>query len=80
MQPPDAAVNTSLVRAKVRGRRMNLRAEIDALERTALTAALEEARGNAAEAARLLGTVGRGAARDPGGTVRAMKRRLGYRG
>jgi len=53
---------------------------VRALERTALAAALEASGGNAAEAARLLGTVGRGRSRDPGGTVRAMKRRLGYRG
>ena len=33
--------------------------------------------GNAAAAAGLLGEVGRGAARDPGATVRAMMRRLG---
>jgi hypothetical protein len=58
---------------------MNLREEIDALQRTAL-AALGESGGNATKAAKLLGTVGRGAARDPGGTVRAMKRRLRYRG
>jgi len=45
-----------------------------------LAAALDESGGNATEAARLLGAVGRGASRDPGGTVRAMKRRLGYRG
>jgi hypothetical protein len=37
-------------------------------------------RWDATKAAKLLGTVGRGAARDPGGTVRAMKRRLRYRG
>jgi len=79
-QAPEAAVNTGLVRAKVRSRRMNLRKEIAALERAALAEALEAAGGNAAEAARLLGEVGRGAARDPGGTVRAMKKRLGYRG
>jgi transcriptional regulator with AAA-type ATPase domain len=41
---------------------------------------LGESGGNATKAAQLLGTVGRGAARDPGGTVRAMKRRLRYRG
>src|SRR5262245_52809472 len=35
---------------------------------------------NLVDAARLLGTIGRGTARDPGGTLRAMKRRLGYRG
>jgi DNA-binding NtrC family response regulator len=54
----------------------NLRREIDALERTALRLALARAHGNAAQAARLLGAVGRGAASDPGGTVRAMMRRL----
>ena len=59
---------------------MNLRQEIEALERTALHAALSEAQGNATKAAHLLGAVGRGTARDPGGTVRAMKRRLRYRG
>jgi DNA-binding NtrC family response regulator len=47
------------------------------LERVALGAALERTRGNAAEAARILGAVGRGTSRDPGGTVRAMMRRLG---
>jgi hypothetical protein len=39
--------------------------------------ALEHAHGNAAGAAALLGEVGRGSARDPGATVRAMMRRLG---
>jgi DNA-binding NtrC family response regulator len=78
--PADASVDASIVRRKVHERRMDLRREIEALERAALGAALEASGGNAAEAARLLGTVGRGAARDPGGTVRAMKRRLGYRG
>ena len=78
--PAALAVNPDLVRQKVRNRIMNLREEIAALERAALTAALDEAGGNAAAAARLLGAVGRGAARDPGGTVRAMKRRLGFRG
>jgi DNA-binding NtrC family response regulator len=76
----DATVDEATVRRKVQERRMDLRREIEALERAALAAALEASGGNAAEAARLLGTVGRGAARDPGGTVRAMKRRLGYRG
>jgi DNA-binding NtrC family response regulator len=75
---PDAVVNQDLVRQKVRRRIMNLREEIAVLERTALAAALDQAGGNASEAARLLGAVGRGSARDPGGTVRAMKRRLGF--
>jgi transcriptional regulator of acetoin/glycerol metabolism len=55
----------------------NLRGAIATLERTALTEALARAGGNASLAAALLGEVGRGAARDPGATVRAMMRRLG---
>jgi len=73
-------VDRGRLRQRLRAGRLDLREEIHALERSALDAALEQSGGNAAEAARLLGTVGRGAARDPGGTVRAMKRRLGYRG
>ena len=57
----------------------NLRREIEMLERTALRLALTRAHGNAAQAARLLGDVGRGASADPGGTVRAMMRRLQVR-
>jgi len=67
-------------RASVAGRidrgTMNLRDEVSALERVALEEALARTGGNAARAAQLLGAVGRGAARDPGGTVRAMMRRL----
>jgi DNA-binding NtrC family response regulator len=76
----DTLVDGSRVRQRLRSGSLNLRDEIRALERTALAAALDESGGNATEAARLLGAVGRGASRDPGGTVRAMKRRLGYRG
>jgi DNA-binding NtrC family response regulator len=54
----------------------NLRDEVTALQRAALEEALRRAGGNATRAARLLGTVGRGRATDPGGTVRAMMRRL----
>ena len=61
---------------RIAARSLDLRAEIDAFERAALTEALALAGGNAAEAARLLGTVGRGSAKDPGSTVRAMLRRL----
>ncbi len=57
--------------------RFDLRAERERLERLALEQALSLARGNAARAAHLLGAVGRGEAADPGGTVRAMMRRLG---
>jgi transcriptional regulator with GAF, ATPase, and Fis domain len=66
---------TAVARKIARGT-MNLRAEVEALERLALDEALARTAGNAAEAARLLGQVGRGLARDPGGTVRAMMRRL----
>jgi DNA-binding NtrC family response regulator len=56
--------------------RMNLRAIRDDLERTALELALAKSGGSPARAARLLGEVGRGASTDPGGTVRAMMKRL----
>ncbi|MEO7270727.1 MAG: sigma-54 dependent transcriptional regulator [Vicinamibacterales bacterium] len=56
---------------------MNLRDEVAALERAAVAAALRQSGGNAAKAAKLLGSVGRGTARDPGSTMRAMMRRLG---
>jgi two-component system NtrC family response regulator len=55
---------------------LNLRWEIEELERAALKLSLERSGGNASRAARLLGEVGRGQASDPGGTVRAMQRRL----
>ncbi len=73
----DRVVNASDLEARMAAGTMNLAAEIEALERTALTVALRRARGNASEAARLLGQVGRGAAKNPGDTVRVMMRRLG---
>ena len=69
-------MDAAAVAARVRAGGFDLRREVNALERAALDAALAAAGGNAAAAARLLGTVGRGQARDPGGTVRAMARRL----
>jgi len=66
----------AVVARKIARGTMNLRVEIAALERLALDEALSRTGGNATEAARLLGEVGRGLARDPGGTVRAMVRRL----
>jgi transcriptional regulator with PAS, ATPase and Fis domain len=69
-------VDRGALARRIAARALDLKGEIAALERTALTEALALAGGNAAEAARLLGTVGRGHARDPGGTVRAMLRRL----
>ncbi len=77
---PDALVDGGRLRQRLESGALNLRDEIRALEQTALETALEATGGNATQAARLLGAVGRGAARDPGGTVRAMKKRLGYRG
>lgn len=66
--------------ARLSAGEFNLRAELEQLERRALVLALRRTNGNAAEAARLLGEVGRGAAKDPGGTVRTMMKRLGVRG
>ncbi|HEY4182825.1 MAG TPA: sigma 54-interacting transcriptional regulator [Kofleriaceae bacterium] len=56
---------------------LNLREVRDDLERAALELALAHANGSPTKAARLLGEVGRGASTDPGGTVRAMRKRLG---
>jgi transcriptional regulator with GAF, ATPase, and Fis domain len=75
-QAGEGLVSAEAVAARVASGRMNLRVERERLERMALEAALQQAGGNAAGAARLLGEVGRGAARDPGGTVRTMIRRL----
>lgn len=72
----DSVTDRAAVARKIARGTMNLRAEVAALERLALDEALHRTGGNAAEAARLLGQVGRGLARDPGGTVRAMMRRL----
>ena len=75
--PPQASlIDRGAVARKLAARALNLKDEIAALQRAALGEALALTDGNAAEAARLLGTVGRGRAKDPGGTVRAMLRRL----
>jgi transcriptional regulator with GAF, ATPase, and Fis domain len=73
----EGAVSDDAIAARVASGTMNLKAELERFERLALVAALRHAQGNAAEAARLLGEVGRGAAKDPGGTVRTMMKRLG---
>jgi transcriptional regulator with GAF, ATPase, and Fis domain len=65
------------VEARLDAGALDLRREIELLERTALAVALERAGGSATRAARLLGTIGRGRSFDPAGTVRAMIRRLG---
>jgi transcriptional regulator with GAF, ATPase, and Fis domain len=86
LAPPSAArggadgsgvVPAELVRQRVAHGAMNLRAEIERFEAIALRAALEHAGGSPTRAARLLGQVGRGRSSDPGGTVRAMMKRLG---
>jgi transcriptional regulator with PAS, ATPase and Fis domain len=61
---------------QIEGETFNLRREIEGLEKAALSVALEKAGDSPARAARLLGEVGRGRSTDPGGTVRAMMRRL----
>ena len=76
-QKREGSVDRSVVARKVAGGTMNLREEIAGLERVAIEEALRRTGGNAAQAARLLGELGRGAARDPGSTLRAMMRRLG---
>jgi len=72
----EPAADPAIVRRKIESGTMNLREEVASLERIAAEAALERTGGNAAQAARLLGELGRGTARDPGGTLRAMMRRL----
>ena len=77
--PPQASlIDRGAVARKLAARALNLKDEIAALQRAALAEALALTGGNAAEAARLLGAVGRGRAKDPGGTVRAMLRRLSH--
>jgi DNA-binding NtrC family response regulator len=73
---PRPVVDAAAVATRIAGGAFNLRREVETLEREALRAALARAGGPSA-AARLLGEVGRGRSRDPGGTVRAMMRRLG---
>ena len=76
---PSGLVEPAAIRTRMAAGTFNLRQAVDELERVALEVALERASGNAAHAARLLGEVGRGQSSDPGGTVRAMMRRLGVR-
>jgi two-component system response regulator GlrR len=73
---PAAAIDAQAIGAAVAAGAFNLRAAIEAVERAAVGAALAHTAGNASAAAALLGEVGRGDARDPGATVRAMMRRL----
>ena len=75
--PATAPLDRSALARLLDEGRMNLRALRDDLERTSLELALAKAGGSPTRAARLLGEVGRGGSRDPGGTVRAMMRRYG---
>ncbi len=76
---PEALIDSRELGARLEARSMNLRQELENLERSALLEALRLSGGHAGRAAELLGEVGRGSARDPAGTVRAMMRRLGIR-
>jgi DNA-binding NtrC family response regulator len=73
----EMVVDRAAVSRAIEGGTMSLKDQVAALERLAIEEALKRSGGNAAQAARLLGQVGRGVARDPGGTLRAMVRRLG---
>lgn len=78
LEPQGGALfDRAALERRIDGGRMSLRDELEQLERHALEYALARSGGNASGAARLLGEVGRGSATDPGGTVRAMMRRLG---
>ena len=70
-------VDRAALSRAIEGGSMSLKDQVAALQRLAIEEALKRSGGNAAQAARLLGQVGRGVARDPGGTLRAMMRRLG---
>ena len=72
-------VNRSALAAAVGSPGFQLAREVAGLERAALELALTARRRQRRQAARLLGSVGRGQAADPGGTVRAMMKRLGLR-
>lgn len=74
---PSSPVDPRQVEALIDREAFDLVTAVDDLERIAVAHALQRSEGNAAAAARLLGRVGRGAARDPGSTVRAMATRLG---
>jgi len=72
----ETSVNRVALARKIDRGAMRLKDEVASLQRVAIEEALKRSGGNAAQAARLLGAVGRGVARDPGGTLRAMIRRL----
>jgi DNA-binding NtrC family response regulator len=77
MPATESVVDHAAIERLLAEGRMNLRSLREDLERTVLSLALARAGGSPTRAARLLGEVGRGESRDPGGTVRAMMRRYG---
>src|SRR5262249_53187874 len=74
--PAAAPIDRAAIARLIDDGQFNLRTARDDLERIALALALARAGGSPPRAARLLGGVGRGASRDPSGTVRAMIRRF----
>jgi DNA-binding NtrC family response regulator len=78
-RPRPTTIDREALARKIGSGTMDLHEEITELQHVALQEALARSKGNASHAARLLGTVGRGTSRDPGGTVRAMMRRLRFR-
>ena len=70
-----ASIDEARLRADIVAGRFNLRSAVEQLEAAALGVAWQLADHSATRAARLLGEVGRGQARDPSGTVRAMLKR-----
>jgi len=75
----EGVVNRRALESAMDAGSFSLRAELESLQRAALEAALARTAGNVSRAARLLGGIGRGVSTDPGGTVRAMLKRLGVR-
>ncbi len=73
-QPAEDAWRTSMLLG-----RFSLKHEVENVERRALRLAFSIADGSASKAARLLGEVGRGTSKNPEGTVRAMRARLGVK-
>jgi hypothetical protein len=69
-------INAETLRARMEAGSFSLRHEVMALEREALRLAWAKSGGRPTAAAKLLGELGRGRSSDPGGTVRAMMRRL----
>ncbi len=70
-----ANIDEERLRNAIAAGRFNLRSAVEQLEAAALRIAWQLADHSATRAARLLGEVGRGQARDPSGTVRAMLKR-----